>query len=50
MTPAPLVAIIRVCAWHTPKPELDALNAKHPGQVTHGMCAVCEGKFLAGLR
>jgi hypothetical protein len=38
--------LIRVCAWHTPKPEIDRLNQQHPGQITHGMCPTCAAKFL----
>jgi hypothetical protein len=42
-TPAPL---IRVCAWHTPKPELDRLNRQHQGNVTHTMCPSCEARMF----
>jgi hypothetical protein len=45
LTPAPAVPLIRVCAWHTPQPELDALNRQFPGRVTHGMCAACKTQF-----
>jgi len=48
MTPAltvvldvPRPNLISVCAWHTPKAELDALNVLYPGRVTHTICASC---------
>jgi hypothetical protein len=34
-----------VCAWCTPKPELDRLNRAHPGQISHGICKRCEAAF-----
>jgi hypothetical protein len=40
------IALIRVCAWHTPKPELDRLNRVHPGQITHGLCPSCEARMF----
>jgi hypothetical protein len=47
MTNKPVaLPLIRVCAWHTPKPELDRLNRVHPGQITHGMCANCEARMF----
>jgi hypothetical protein len=40
-TAPPLPILHRVCAWHTPQAELDALNLAHPGQVSHTICEHC---------
>jgi hypothetical protein len=47
LTPAPAVPLIRVCAWHTPKPEIDRLNQQHPGS-NHARHVpdACKAKFL----
>ena len=41
--------LIVVCAWCTPRPELDALNLAHPGQISHTMCPPCTAKFEASF-
>lgn len=46
--PAAPVVLQSVCAWHTPKPELDRLNRAFPGQISHSMCAACRVLFEAG--
>jgi len=38
-----------VCAWCTPRAELDRLNAKFPS-LSHGICPSCEVLFLAGVK
>lgn len=37
--------LFTVCAGHTPQAELDAINWKYPGQVTHILCPDCALKF-----
>jgi hypothetical protein len=44
--PVPVI----VCAWHTPKLDLDAINRRFPGQVSHVMCPQCVVKFIAQER
>jgi hypothetical protein len=35
-----------VCAWCTPKPELDRLNCAYPAQISHGLCPACAARLL----
>lgn len=41
VTPASRPILFTVCAWHTPKAELDALSKQYPGQISHGLCPAC---------
>lgn len=39
--------LLRVCAWHTPRPRLDALNRLLPGRVSHSICEKCQQRVFA---
>jgi hypothetical protein len=45
MTPPIVVPPIRPCAWCTPRAELDALNVKYQGQISHSICELCAEKL-----
>jgi hypothetical protein len=38
---------LHICAWCTPRAELDRLNARYPA-LSHGMCDACALKFEEG--
>jgi hypothetical protein len=44
---AAVMPLTTVCAWCTPRAELEAMNRQFPSQVSHGCCKPCQQRVLA---